>query len=238
MPPEADADGFKYWAFISYSQRDKPWVDWLHARLEAYRVPRRLIGRESRDGKVPARIFPIFRDREELPVSADLPANIADALRQSRYLIVICSPAAVNSRWVNEEIKTFKRLGRESRILALIVKGEPHASDGKEGFQVTDECFPAAMRYHIGENGELSANPMEPLAADARTGKDGRSNAKLKLLAGLLGVDFGVLKQRELARKLRRLQIVSAAAVLLIAIFAGVAWFAWQQKQLAEQKQK
>src|ERR1700757_1779162 len=237
MPLQA-GHGFKYWAFISYSRQDKRWGDWLHPRLEAYRVPRRLVGKETRDGEVPARVFPIFRDREELPVSPDLPGHIAEALQQSRYLVVICSPAAAKSRWVNEEIKTFKLLGREDRILSLIVEGEPKASDGKEGFQVTDECFPEAMRYHMGENGELSATRMEPMAADARTGKDGKVNAKLKLLAGLIGVDFDALKQRELARKVRRLQFVSAAALLLIATFAGVAWYAWQQKQLAEQKQK
>ncbi len=108
-------DGFKYYAFISYSHMDKKWGDWLHRALETYRVPKRLIGQESRDEKVPARVFPIFRDREELPVSADLGANINEALRQSRYLIIICSPPAAASRWVNEEILTFKRLGREAR---------------------------------------------------------------------------------------------------------------------------
>jgi hypothetical protein len=66
----------KYWAFLSYSQTDKKWGDWLHKVLETYRVPRRLIGKESRDGKIPERVYPIFRDREELPVSADLGANI------------------------------------------------------------------------------------------------------------------------------------------------------------------
>jgi WD40 repeat protein len=237
MPPQAGNEGFKYWAFISYSHRDKRWGDWLHSRLEGYRVPRRLVGKKSHDGEVPARVFPIFRDREELPVSSDLPANIAESLQQSRYLIVICSPAAAKSRWVNEEIKTFKRLGRENRILSLIVGGEPNASDGKEGFQATDECFPEAMRYHMGENGELSATRIEPIAADARTGKDGKANAKLKLLAGLIGVDFDALRQRELVRKVRRLQFIVAAAVLLITTFGAIAWYAWQQKQFAEQKQ-
>jgi len=69
--------------------------------------------------KVPPRVFPIFRDREELPVSADLSSNINEALQELRYLIVICSPRAAQSRWVAEEIKTFKKLGRENRILAL-----------------------------------------------------------------------------------------------------------------------
>jgi hypothetical protein len=116
---------------------DRKWGDWLHKALETYRVPRRLVGKESRAGKIPDRVFPIFRDREELPVSADLGSNINQALSESRYLIVICSPRSAKSRWVAEEIKTFKRLGREDRILALIVAGEPNVGD-KPGFSSED----------------------------------------------------------------------------------------------------
>ena len=137
----------KYWAFLSYSHRDKKWGDWLHRALETYRVPRRLIGRDSRNGAIPPRVFPVFRDREELPVSADLGSNINEALAESRYLIVICSPHSAQSRWVGEEIKAFKRLGREDRILALIIAGEPNASDGKPGLSPAEECFPEALRF-------------------------------------------------------------------------------------------
>ena len=209
----------KYWAFLSYSHTDRKWGDWLHKSLETYRVPRRLVGKESRDGKIPERLFPIFRDREELPVSADLGSNINEALKESRYLIVICSPRSAQSRWVGEEIKTFKQLGREERILALIVDGEPNASDGKPGFKVEDECFHEAMRYRM-VDGEPTEIRSEPIAADAREGKDGRTNAKLKLLAGLLGVNYDDLKQREQERRLRRARRLVAAAVALIAVFA------------------
>src|SRR5436190_262292 len=157
----------KYWAFLSYSHTDKKWGDWLHRALETYRVPRRLVGKDSRDGKVPERVYPIFRDREELPVSADLGSNINEALQESRYLIVICSPRSAQSRWVGEEIKTFKKLGREDRILALIVDGEPNASEGKPGFKVEDECFHEAMRYRM-VDGEPSEIRSEPIAAEAR----------------------------------------------------------------------
>lgn len=212
----------KYWAFLSYSHRDAKWGDWLHKALETYRVPRRLAGKESRDGIVPERIFPVFRDREELPVSADLGANINQALEQSRYLIVICSPHSAQSRWVNEEIKTFKNLGREDRILALIVEGEPNASDGKPGVSVAEECFPEALRFRLNASGEISAERTEPIAADAREGKDGKANARLKLLAGLLGLNYDDLKQREQERRLRRVRRIAVAAVVLIGAFAAL----------------
>jgi WD40 repeat protein len=213
----------KYWAFLSYSHTDAKWGDWLHKALETYRVPRRLVGKESRDGKIPARLFPIFRDREELPVSADLPSNINEALRESRYLIVICSPRAAQSRWVGEEIKAFQKLGREDRILALIVDGEPNASDGKPGFISADECFPEPMRYRLGADGQFSSERTEPIAADARQGKDGKNNAKLKLLAGLLGVNYDELKQREQERRVRRARAIGFGLLVLVGIFAALA---------------
>jgi WD40 repeat protein len=229
----------KYWAFISYSHTDKEWGDWLHKALETYRVPSRLVGKTSRDGTIPSRIFPVFRDREELPVSSDLGTNISEALRESRYLIVVCSPRSARSRWVGEEIKAFKSLGREDRILALIVDGEPNAADGKPGFSPEDECFHEALRYRWSESGEATAIPTEPIAADAREGKDGRNNAKLKLLAGLLAVNYDDLKQRDHERRLRRARRIGIAALALVVIFAGLAVWAilaareaaWQRTQ-------
>ena len=178
-----------YRAFISYSHRDKSWGEWLHKAIETYRTPRKIAGNEGRDGTVPKRLFPIFRDTDELPTSADLGQAINSALAASRYLIVICSPDAANSRWVNEEILTFKQLGKENQILAIIVGGDPNAADRGD---VANECFPPALRYRVGADGELTDERTEPIAADARDEADGKANANLKILAGLLGVLIAV----------------------------------------------
>jgi hypothetical protein len=217
---ESPSDGFKYWAFISYSHRDEEWAQWLHKELETYRVPRRLVGRETPLGPVPRRLFPVFRDREELPGSADLGGNISGALARSRTLIVVCSPRSAASRWVNEEIKTFKALGREDRVLCLIVGGEPNATDFPEAGE--PECFPPALRFRVRPDGTLTENRVEPIAADAREGKDGRENSKLKILAGILGVGFDELRQRERQRVLRRrVRLAAAAAVALVLAVLG-----------------
>jgi hypothetical protein len=190
-----ESDGFKYWAFISYSHRDKKWGEWLHRSLETYRVPKRLVGQATRDGIRPRRLFPVFRDREELPVSADLSGRVNEALAESRYLIVVCSPNSAQSHYVSEEIKFFKKLGREDRVLALIVGGEPHCSDS------SNECFPEALMHRVRVDGTLLPDCSESIAGDAREGKDGKLNAKLKLLAGLLDVKFDALKQSEHERR-------------------------------------
>jgi hypothetical protein len=117
LPAFMGSETFKYWAFISYSHADKPFADWLHRSLERYRVPKQIFSQSVGLVEIPKRVFPIFRDREELPASADLSHRINEALRLSRSLIVICSPNSARSRWVNEEIRFFKSLGREDRVL-------------------------------------------------------------------------------------------------------------------------
>lgn len=225
---------FRYWAFLSYSHTDNKWGDWLHKSLEGYRVPRRLVGQKSGGTQIPARLFPIFRDREELPVSSDLGGNIKEALQQSRYLIVVCSPRAAASRWVGEEIKIFKMLGRENRILAFIVDGEPNASEAKVGFTSQDECFPEALRYRLNSDGGFSEQRVEPIAADARKGKDGKQDGKLKLIAGLIGANYDDLKQRERRRVFRR-RVLFAAVLLAIALLIG-GISAWQAKQARDRR--
>ncbi len=216
----APAAEFKFWAFISYSHADEAWARWLHQSLETYRVPRRLVGRQSAYGTVPRRAFPVFRDRDELPGSADLGGTLQDALRRSRTLIVICSPRSATSHWVNEEIRQFKALGREEHVLCLIVDGEPNASDKPELGLL--ECFPPALRFRVRADGQVTDERTEPIAADAREGRDGRANAKLKVLAGILGVGYDELRQREQMRQRRQRLRLGAGVLASLLVFAFV----------------
>jgi tetratricopeptide (TPR) repeat protein len=227
-------DAPKYRAFISYSHRDSRWASWLHASLEKYRPPKPLIGTVTALGAVPKRIAPIFRDRDELPSATDLGALVNAALADSASQIVICSPQAAKSKWVNEEILAFKRLGREDRIFCLIVGGEPNAADmpGRED----EECFPPALRFRLGPDGELSAARTEPIAADARPGKDGKNNASLKLISGLLGVGFDSLRRREQQRRNRRLFAFSCAAMAGMVLTSGLAAYALIQRGAAQRQ--
>lgn len=212
---------YRYKAFISYSHRDEKWASWLHRAIETYRVPKYLVGQQTAMGVIPARTAPVFRDRDELASATDLNAKLRDALDGSACLVVICSPAAAASRWVNEEILCFKRLGRGDRVFALIADGEPYASrmPGRE----QEECFPPALRFQLGEDGKLSDVPAEPIAADARENKDGKTNAQIKLLAGMLGVGFDALRQREQQRRQRHLAIIAASSMAGMVVTIGLA---------------
>jgi tetratricopeptide (TPR) repeat protein len=227
-------DALKYRAFISYSHCDSRWASWLHASLEKYRLPKPLIGTVTARGEVPKRIAPIFRDRDELPSATDLGTLLNAALADSANQIVICSPQAAKSKWVNEEILAFKRLGREDRIFCLIVGGEPNATDLPG--RTDEECFPPALRFRLGPDGELGTARTEPIAADARPGKDGKNNASLKLISGLLGVGFDSLKRREQQRRNRRLFAFSCAAMAGMVLTSGLAAYALIQRAAAQRQ--
>jgi len=211
----------RYPAFLSYSHRDQAVAEWLHHELETYRVPSRMVGRETPLGPVPSRLTPIFKDRDELSAAGSLGDAITAALNRASALIVVCSTASASSPWVNEEVRAFKKLHGHARIFAVIVDGEPGASRiaGRE----SEECFPPAVRFAVDADGQLTDTPAEPIAADLREGGDGKRLAKLKLIAGLLGVGLDEIVQREAQRRARRLRYLVAASLAGMTVTSGLA---------------
>lgn len=196
---------FRYKAYISYSHKDEVLAAWLHRAIEAYRVPHGLVGRQTDTGEIPNRICPVFRDRADLSSATDLKDTVKEALAESENLIVLCSPDAAASHWVNEEIRQFALLGHADRVFCIIVGGEL-AADGS-----VSDCFPDAL---------AEIGLQEPLAADVRSWADGKNNAKLKLIAGLLGVRLDELLRRDLRRRRKRqvITVLGATAALILAV--------------------
>jgi tetratricopeptide (TPR) repeat protein len=227
----------RYVAYISYHHGDRVAARWLHRAIETYRIPRRLLGAIAPDQRT--RLRPVFLDREELSSSSNLTESLRKPLEQSDFLIVVCSPDAATSRWVNEEIKVFKELGKADKILCLIIAGEPLAV--RHGFAPELECFPPALLGTAVE-GQIDVAPTaEPLAADLRA--DSRQAAKLKIVAALLGVGFAELRNRDHARQVKRLAVVGVASAIGCVIFATLAVAALvaraeavRQRQIAIQK--
>lgn len=197
----------RYWAFISYSSRDSKWGNWVRKRIENYTIPQDLRGQRFPDGTVLGKhVRPVFRDRDELPGSSNLGLEIKEALTGSRYLVVLCSPNAAQSKWVNKEITDFQAMGRGENVLALILNGEPNSVDA------STECFPPALRY-----------PVEPIAGDLRKEGDGKDRGVLKLIAGIARLDFDQIYRRHERALRRRRAVWSLSSVTLILVFAGLA---------------
>ncbi len=110
-----------YNAFISYRHHpaDIKVAEQIHRGLEHYRVPKAL--KKARDTKLR-----LFRDKEELPITSNLSDDITRALENSDFLIVICSTHTKESLWVQREIETFLQTHDHSRVLTVLVDGEPY----------------------------------------------------------------------------------------------------------------
>jgi tetratricopeptide (TPR) repeat protein len=202
----------RYRAFISYSHRDSRKASRLHRKLEAYRVPKDTTHR-------PGRIRPVFRDRDDLASATSLTKSIEQALDESEALLVVCSPDAARSRWVNEEIRYFRRQHPERPVLAFVVRGDPSADPVLDP---DTAAFPVNLL--LSDIDQPQGARLEPLAADARHEADGFGTAFLKLTAGLIGVHFDQLRQRELHRRQRHWAVVGSFSVLLSVVFAVLAW--------------
>ena len=226
----------RFYAFLSYSHKDKELADWLHRELEKFRVPHSLAGKLTATGVVPRRLTPIFRDQHDLSAGGDLAEEIKAALAASQFLVVLCSPTAAKSRWTNQEIESFKRTRPESCVLAAVVGGEPFASElpGRE----EEECFPPALRYKYDRRGHRTAKRADPLAADFRESGEGKRLAFLKLVAGMLGVGLDELVQREQTRNHRRLAYLAAASLAGMAVTSTLAVTAFKARNEAREQRR
>ena len=204
----------KYNAFISYrhSEPDMFVAKEIHKALETFKVPGRI---QKKTGI--KKIERVFRDQEELPIDSSLSDNIEAALKESEFLIVICSPRLLESKWCLQEIKTFIKLHGRNNILAVLVEGEP------------DEAFPEEIRF------DEKGNPVEPLAADVRASSKKEMKKKihaekLRLLAALLHCSYDDLKQRHRERMIKRIITLMALGMVLLAGFVG--YYAYSAAQI------
>ena len=195
-----------------------------HARN--YRIPTDLVGRATAVGPVPRTLRPIFRDRDDFSAGPSLTEQTRAALEASRFLIVVCSPNALSSTYVNEEIRQFKALGRAAQVIGIIVDGAP--GDAQR------ECLPPALRFRIGADGAVTDSREEPIAADARAEGDGKTLALQKTVAALIGVPLDELRRRDEMAWRRRATIRTLAGVsaLVLVLAAGsiAVLHQWQQQ--------
>jgi TPR repeat protein len=166
-----------YRCFISYRHADnhaegRRWATWLHQSLERYPVPPGLIGEPNQRGQpIPPRIFPVFRDEEELSADADLSTPILRALENSLGMVVICSPRARASRFIDDEVRLYKRETDGDRILGMVIAGSPDPAG-----LAADSCLPDAYVHRTDARGNVRPEPESPRnLLDLRThdGKEG-----------------------------------------------------------------
>lgn len=192
----------RYAAFISYSSQDTGFARALHRALEAYRIPAALGSFDFTTAGRRNRLYPIFRDRDELP-AGELGAALEAALAGSAALIVVCSPAAAASTWVSKEIVYFNGLDRPKKCFAIVAPTAPLSLD-------VHALMPAPLKAS------------DPVAADARRTKDGPYRARMKIVAGMANLTLGQLVDRD--RRRRREQIAAAALAAIGLLATAAVW--------------
>lgn len=229
---------YTYDAFISYrhTELDKFVAENLHKAMETFKPPKSILktGKTSR-----TRIERVFRDRDELPLASNLEDPIISALKQSEYLIVICSPRLRESMWCKREIETFIAFHGRERVFAVLVEGEPEDSFPEELLYVEEEITNPDGTI------EIKKKNVEPLAADVR-GNSKKEVLKalkselLRLLAPMFAVSYDDLRQRHKERRMRRIVATSVAAsvvCLLIGVGSTVAALQIQRQKVQIEEQ-
>ena len=211
---------YEYDAFISYRTTmipDRPAAEAIEKILETYPVPfmfrRELVKRSWWRPRIR-----VFRDIHELNATPNLKEEIQQKLRESKFLIVVVSPNTISS-FCEAEIEYFAENSDKSKILFVIVKGDPK------------ELLPKLAPKDDRQNPESDI----PLAADVR-GEDTKAivdkirgrkiakstQAKFKLISPLLGCESPdeliVRDKNRVRRSLATRASIVYSAVLLFCI--------------------
>lgn len=165
-----------YFAFISYQREDQKWAIWLRNQLEHYKIPTNVTKSAH---IINSSLCPIFVDVNDL-VAGNLSEMINDSLVKSKFLIVICSPKAAKSSWVNKEVETFIELGRTEFIIPFVVDGTPFSN-------YAEEVFPPAL------SSLLRSLPIEQEAISISVKERGREASVVTIASRMLGVNYDLL---------------------------------------------
>ena len=117
----------KFNAFISYRhvEPDIYVAKKLQQKLEHFKLPKSL---RKKFPKERWRITRVFRDQDELPLADSLSEEIDEALKESEYLIAVCSPRYKESEWCKKEIEDYTKMYGLEKTLLVLVEGEPEDS--------------------------------------------------------------------------------------------------------------
>ena len=164
----------------------------------------------------------IFRDQTGLAVTPKLWTSISDALDTSHYFVLLASPEAARSPWVNREIEHWLATKSADRILPVLTDGEWQWDSEAADFTAESTAVPAALRGVFAE---------EPLFLDLRWARDDLHlslqhvrfrDAIAQLAAPMHGMSKDDLEGEDV-RQHRRARRLSATAVAMLVLLTLVA---------------
>ncbi len=216
-------------AFISYSrQATRAEAESLQARLQTFAKPWNRL-RSAR----------VFRDDASMSANAGLWPTIERALVEARYFILILSPAAAASQWVDNEVRWWLHYKGAGSILLVHAAGTVGWDRQSGRFSAATDCVPPALSATLTE---------EPRWVDltwfAQPGSTGAADPRFQeivadLAAPIRGVERDELVGEHVAqlRRTRRLSRIAIAALSVLLVLALVlAGVAYAQMRVAQEQ--
>jgi tetratricopeptide (TPR) repeat protein len=223
-----------YDAFISYSHaQDKPIAAALQAAIQKLGRPwyRR-------------RVLRLFRDDTSLSATPHLWPTIEQALSQSRFFLLLASPEAAASKWVNKEVGYWIEHNSIDALLIGLTDGELIWDDAVGDFSQR-ESFPLPQILAKKFTSEPKWVDLRPFRASV-DGAASKGDAKFTELAADFAAAIRSMPKEDLLsqevlqqRRALRLAVAAAALLLVLAIVAtatGIMAFREQQEAIAQRK--
>ena len=214
-----------YDAFVSYSHaKDKPIAAALQSAVQKLGKPwyRR-------------RALRLFRDDTSLSATPNLWPTIEQALGQSRFLILLASPEAAASPWVDKEVAYWLEHKSADTLLIAVTDGALAWDNAARrlrparGHAVAARCSPAASRA------SRSGWTSPPIATAPIRATPGSSSLPPTSPPPSMACRRRTCSREEVRQQRRALKLVWSAAITLL-VLAGAAGWQWWEAERAKQR--
>lgn len=173
------------------------------------------------------RALNIFRDETSLSATPSLWKDIENALRESQYLILLASPTAAKSLWVQKEVEFWLANRSIDTLLIGLTKGEIVWNENDNDFNWDKtNSLPETLKGKF---------VMEPLFVDLRPFKNKEDlsfdNPDFKKKAAILaaaihGKGINDLIGEDVQQRKKTLRLAYGSIAALIILLIGLLWFA------------
>ena len=215
---------YTYEAFISYrhNPRDSLIAKTISERTEGYRIPTSKLRTEL--GK--KKIGRLFRDEDELPFGGVINDAISDAIRSSRrFIMLLCPDYLDENHWCIYELAEFLKTHHYRDVVVVVSSGDI-AGLTKQTSEIMRN-----KGLHFYDDVDLTGRPVDPFAVelsayiDEKELKKALISKRLKIIAGILDIDYDDLNRRERRRQIKRRWAILTPIITVVSAFAIVVSF-------------
>lgn len=221
---ETQTDDYQFDVFLSYSRKDEEFGKKLEQALENFRLPKNI-----KTSLISRNRLSVFRDKNDLvPTDTDYYQTIAGYLKRSGNLIVICSPNARRSQYVNQEIAAFLESHEPKRLIPVLLAGRPN---NESEANADEHAFPEALCNALQMPLALQFTGFE--RAKGKVSGRRYHDSWYTLLAKIFGAERAEIERVDAKRQARRRAIFAAVSVAIIALLSVALVFAIISRQQA-----